>query len=637
MLATLPPEILSKILEYVVNGDIPLNASKIIKEIPPDPRRDRVESPNITDWIIATFVSRQLRSLGRRAYLAQKPFIISPKLLNQFHKTCNLSSALHAFEYDNLILLFKHAQHIIAPLPGCSAASAFLTLPHYQANFPNLRQRKGYPCPEERTLIREPATEEIRGLLQGIGLDLGKLKVEILYSGKEGIRWEDVRQMRTSVFLFLRFVGQQRRRKYTNGRFLIDEKRQLAKRYLKFDLTNLCEEASHVTNGSTVQRVEKMEGGFSKALLMTMDNGKEVVAKLPCPNAGRAIYSTASEAAVLEYGLYVHHSHDCKSADIVVPVSTHTRLPTPKLLAWNANPVNPIGAEYIIMEKAPGVQLFTVWDDLSATDRLKLIKRTPEDHAILRDMALKLLPQLVEHPVLQQNARPVLWHTDLHMGNIFVSETDHSQIVSIIDWQHTSVSPHFLQARWPVFLSPPDSYALGPKHPQLPVDFENFDPHDKEVALFEKEKADASKAYEIATYLNNRATYNALWKFDEPTREFFRRIGDTWDDGVVPLQMCLQKICESWNQLGCSLPCPLDFTIRDTEIFSQRCKEYKQWYGIQDFAKKYLDTDEDGWIAPQMNFVEKTLQNKALLDLLVDRASTKEEARETRRMWPFPT
>lgn len=169
------------------------------------------------------------------------------------------------------------------------------------------------------------------------------------------------------------------------------------------------------------------------------------------------------------------------------------------------------------------------------------------------------------------------------------------------------------------------------------MDFENFDPHDKEVALFEKEKADASKAYEIATYLNNRATYNALWKFDEPTREFFRRIGDTWDDGVVPLQMCLQKICESWNQLGCSLPCPLDFTIRDTEIFSQRCKEYKQWYGIQDFAKKYLDTDEDGWIAPQMNFVEKTLQNKALLDLLVDRASTKEEARETRRMWPFPT
>ncbi|KAL9029976.1 MAG: hypothetical protein Q9180_006960, partial [Flavoplaca navasiana] len=576
----------------------------------------------------------------------------------------------------------------------CSAASAFLTLPRYQANFanlrkltlwPGLRSPEVYPCPEDRILVREPATEEIEGLLQGIGLDLSKLQVKVLYSRKEGIRREDVRQMQISVFPYLRFVGQQRARKmgsgqlygryekldsspypavvstpgrnddigvlkpcsgakitseaffeYTNGRFLTDEKRQLAKRHLKFDLTNLCEEASRVTNGSTVQRVEKMEGGFSKALLMTMNNGKEVVAKLPCPNAGRAMYSTASEAAVLHYRSYIHRSQDCQITDIVIPVSTHTQVPTPKLLAWNANATNPVGAEYIIMEKAPGVQLFTVWDDVSAADRLKLIKSltqlehqfatinfpaygslyhrqsiskpservdldpsvdpgghycvgpscspawtngstaadlnsmldmgplegldlhqygsalaqrsasrtclpmdktmslnlqgTPEDHAILRDMALKLLPYLTGSPTLQQGAKPVLWHTDLHMGNMFVSETDHSQIVSIIDWQHTSISPHFLQARWPVFLSPPDNYTLGPNHPELPEDYGTFDPHDKELALFEKEKADNSKAYEIATYLNNRATYKALWEIDEPIREFFNRIGDTWDD-----------------------------------------------------------------------------------------------------------
>ncbi|KAL8869828.1 MAG: hypothetical protein Q9174_003975 [Haloplaca sp. 1 TL-2023] len=90
---------------------------------------------------------------------------------------------------------------------------------------------------------------------------------------------------------------------YTNGRFLYDETRQLTKRYLQFDLTKLCDEASRVTNGSAVQSIEKMEGGFSKALLMTMSNGKEIIAKLPCPNAGRAMYSTASEAAVLQYRL----------------------------------------------------------------------------------------------------------------------------------------------------------------------------------------------------------------------------------------------------------------------------------------------------------------------------------------------
>ncbi|KAL8833709.1 MAG: hypothetical protein Q9176_007865 [Flavoplaca citrina] len=222
MLATLPSEILSNILEYVVNGDIPSNLSKIMKEIPPDKRRDRVGSSDITDWIIATSISRRLRSLGRRAYFNQKPFIISPKLLDQLNQICIQSSVIEEAEDDNLNLLFKYARHIIAPLPGCSAASAFLTLSRYQAGFanlsmltlwPGLRSPEEYLCPEERTLVREPVTEEIRGLLEGIGLNFHRLRVEILYSRKEGIRREDVRQMRTSVFPYLRFIGQQRARK----------------------------------------------------------------------------------------------------------------------------------------------------------------------------------------------------------------------------------------------------------------------------------------------------------------------------------------------------------------------------------------------------------------------------------------
>lgn len=72
--------------------------------------------------------------------------------------------------------------------------------------------------------------------------------------------------------------------------------------------------------------------------------------------------------------LRLQRSKECHSADLVILVSTRTQVPVPKLLAWNADATNPVGAEYIIMEKAPGVQLYTVWDDLSATDRIKLIK-----------------------------------------------------------------------------------------------------------------------------------------------------------------------------------------------------------------------------------------------------------------------
>lgn len=79
---------------------------------------------------------------------------------------------------------------------------------------------------------------------------------------------------------------------------------QNAKRYVKFDLDKLCDLVASVSGfqKSPVCKIDKMEGGFSKALLMMMENGSEVIAKIPCSNAGRPMYSTASEVAVLNFG-----------------------------------------------------------------------------------------------------------------------------------------------------------------------------------------------------------------------------------------------------------------------------------------------------------------------------------------------
>ncbi|KAL8724042.1 MAG: hypothetical protein Q9166_008166 [cf. Caloplaca sp. 2 TL-2023] len=230
-----------------------------------------------------------------------------------------------------------------------------------------------------------------------------------------------------------------------------------------------------------------------------------------------------------------------------------------------------------------------------------------------------------------------MWHTDLHMGNIFVSEQDHSQIVCLIDWQSTSISPLFLQARWPEFLTPPDDYVRGPVCPALPPKFEELDPDEKKMALSEKRRADGSKAYEIATYLNNRDAYAAGWEGKEQVREIFKRIGDTWDDGIVPLHTCLAKICDTWGQLGSPEPCPLQFPLSEIDTFNQRSTDYKQWYEVQDIAKQYLDTDAEGWVAPQLDFTEKVGQNRALLNLLVERADSQEEADVLKCAWPFPT
>jgi hypothetical protein len=75
---------------------------------------------------------------------------------------------------------------------------------------------------------------------------------------------------------------------------------------VKFDLDALCAVvAASGSEASSIQAVEKMEGGFCKALLMRKKSGTELIAKIPCRNAGPSVYTTESEVAVLRFGTYI--------------------------------------------------------------------------------------------------------------------------------------------------------------------------------------------------------------------------------------------------------------------------------------------------------------------------------------------
>ena len=89
---------------------------------------------------------------------------------------------------------------------------------------------------------------------------------------------------------------------YTNGRFLVNEAKACNRRFVRFNVDQLCSVAASVGGPlSPIQAIEKLEGGFSKALLMRKEDGQEVIAKLPFPIAGPTKYTTASEVAVLHY------------------------------------------------------------------------------------------------------------------------------------------------------------------------------------------------------------------------------------------------------------------------------------------------------------------------------------------------
>lgn len=52
---------------------------------------------------------------------------------------------------------------------------------------------------------------------------------------------------------------------------------------------------------SGVKLLKCVEGQYNKAFIITMDNGVEVFAKIPNPNAGPTFYTTASEVATRQF------------------------------------------------------------------------------------------------------------------------------------------------------------------------------------------------------------------------------------------------------------------------------------------------------------------------------------------------
>lgn len=82
----------------------------------------------------------------------------------------------------------------------------------------------------------------------------------------------------------------------------MNEEYELAKRYSPFDIGALCQLVSSIIH-SPIVKIDKREGGYNKALLMTGENGQAVIAKIPCPNIVPHEYGTASEVAALKFGM----------------------------------------------------------------------------------------------------------------------------------------------------------------------------------------------------------------------------------------------------------------------------------------------------------------------------------------------
>jgi len=88
----------------------------------------------------------------------------------------------------------------------------------------------------------------------------------------------------------------------TRYRHVSNEAEELNQRHVKFNVEELTKEAARAAGSKNCVSIAKGDdGSFNRVLLLEMDDGKQVFAKIPTPNAGPANEIIASEVATMEF------------------------------------------------------------------------------------------------------------------------------------------------------------------------------------------------------------------------------------------------------------------------------------------------------------------------------------------------
>ncbi|PGH14540.1 hypothetical protein AJ80_05860 [Polytolypa hystricis UAMH7299] len=165
--------------------------------------------------------------------------------------------------------------------------------------------------------------------------------------------------------------------RYTTKRWLSNDALEASKRYQKFNIQRLLDVAVNCTGAKRCTSAMKYrEGQYNKYFLITFDNGSEVVAKLPNPNAGPKFFTAASEVATMDYVSNEYARPEIPG--LILEGSGNFRPTYSGVLSWSCGSSNPVESEYIIMEKAKGTALGDTWYRPPSPSKHRFIEQVAE-------------------------------------------------------------------------------------------------------------------------------------------------------------------------------------------------------------------------------------------------------------------
>ncbi|OAL43944.1 hypothetical protein IQ07DRAFT_616089 [Pyrenochaeta sp. DS3sAY3a] len=200
-------------------------------------------------------------------------------------------------------------------------------------------------------------------------------------------------------------------------------------------------------------------------------------------------------------------------------------------------------------------------------------KVSPSEHVKSLGRYLQAVPQITPN----DNAaltHPTLRHPDLHPNNIFVS--DDLSITGLIDWQHCTVLPLFLQCGIPNSLQNyGDKISEDLITPELPQDFDQLSEEKQFEQALLLRRRQLHYFYVAATAKSNPVHYDALThNFSTLRRKVFDHASSPWEGDNISLKADLINLQKNWCSITASNSniahpakpaCPITFSEAEVE------------------------------------------------------------------------
>lgn len=242
--------------------------------------------------------------------------------------------------------------------------------------------------------------------------------------------------------------------------------------------------------------------------------------------------------------------------------------------------------------------------------------------------------------------RPVIRHPDLQPNNVIV--TDNFEVKGLIDWQHSTIMPLFLQSGIPLSIKSHDIIEpLREPTPPIEISKENETLFDKREQLQEAElyrKRRLHYEYMRQTADINPEHCDALSeRFNKLRRRLWHLASDPWEGDIITLKADLITISERWAEITADSDiddgqteenCPISFS--DEEILE--CLRLNE---AQIEADEQLQECQDiigvcgeGW-TPIASYDKAKAREKKLKMETFQAAETDEERRRLEENWIF--